>query len=128
LFDKILIKEILMLSLLLLVASADTSALTLSNRAALAAVAAQGAAAPKENKDPEKKDSEKKKEDAPSGFGNEVTEGTTTARASRQGGFFTSNPVGRVIAAPVVVPAKVIGRLLGIKPKNGRPGAALCRK
>lgn len=138
LFDKILIKEILMLSLLLLVASADTSALTLSTHAALAAVAAQGAAAPKEKKDSEKKDTEKKdsekkdtekkKEDAPSGFGNEETEDAYIARAPRQGGFFTSNPVGRVIAAPVVVPAKIIGRVLGIKPKDGGPGTALCRK
>jgi hypothetical protein len=122
-----------MLSLLLLVASADTSALSLVAHSTLTAVAAQGTAAPKEKKDSEKKDSEKKdsekkKEDAPSGFGSGETEGTTTARESRQGGFFTTNPVGRVIAAPVVLPAKLIGRLLGRKPGDNNQGMGLCRK
>ncbi len=135
-----------MLSLLLLVASADTSALSLVAHSTLTAVVAQGTAAPKEKKetekkdsekkdsekkDSEKKDSEKKKEDAPSGFGSEETEATTTARASRtprQEGFFTSNPAGRVIAAPVVVPAKIIGRLLGRKPNDNNEGKRVCRK
>ncbi len=120
-----------MLSLLLLVASADTSALSLVAHSTLTAVVAQGTAAPKEKKETEKKDSEKKKEDAPSGFGSEETEATTTARASRtprQEGFFTSNPAGRVIAAPVVVPAKIIGRLLGRKPNDNNEGKRVCRK
>jgi len=124
-------EEYSMLSLLLLVASADTSALSLVAHSTLTAVVAQGTAAPKEKKETEKKDSEKKKEDAPSGFGSEETEATTTARASRtprQEGFFTSNPAGRVIAAPVVVPAKIIGRLLGRKPNDNNEGKRVCRK